>query len=231
MHAFITISVLALLLLVPAADAGAVIYSYKDANGRMVFVDDEQKIPPQYRDNTSAISEQRDAPAAPVGDEKGQAAPPAMQLPDRGTQLRARQQVEQFDRERASQTPVMIRGNRVLVPVEVGVGNRSAHLMLLLDTGATATVLHRSAVSDLVFPPGETVNATVAGGRSVKSEKVTLRYLDVGPYEMKDHPVMLITPQQGSNLPFDGMLGMDFLREHPYEVDYTNEILRWKSPR
>ena len=38
---------------------------------------------------------------------------------------------------------------------------------------------------------------------------------------------MLITPQ-GGGLPFDGMLGMDFLKSHPYEIDYRNEIIRWK---
>jgi predicted aspartyl protease len=113
------------------------------------------------------------------------------------------------------------------VPVEVAVEGRQAHLMLLLDTGSTSTVLHRQSVRELPFQPGETVNATVAGGRKLKSEKVVTRYLDVGPFEMKNFPVMLISPQ-GTNIPFDGMLGMDFLKDHPHEIDYANEIIRWK---
>jgi hypothetical protein len=229
MHVISTVIALTLMVLLPAFDSGAAIYSYKDEQGRTVFVDEEYKIPARYRGNTAVIQEQRQpVPAAEEGSDAEQQEPPAQTFVDRETQLRARQEVEALDRERAYQTPVMVRGNRVLVPVEIGVGNRTAHLMLLLDTGATITVLHRSAVKDLPFSPGEQINARVAGGRTVKSEKVVARFIDIGPFEIKDFPVMLITPQ-GSNLPFDGMLGMDFLKTHPHEVDYANELIRWKT--
>jgi len=229
MHAIITATALTLLLLFPALDSGAAIYSYKDENGRTVFVDDGQKIPARYRGDITTIQEQRDQPEAEpqAGTEGAPVEPPAKTLVDRETQMRARQQVEMLDRERAYQTPIMVRGNRVLVPVEVAVDNSTKHLMLLLDTGATTTVLHRAAVKELPFAPGEQIAARVAGGRTVKSEKVVTRHLDIGPFIMKDFPVMLITPQ-GSALPFDGMLGMDFLKDHPHEIDYANEMIRWK---
>jgi len=111
--------------------------------------------------------------------------------------------------------------------VEVGVGNRTAHRMLLLDTGAAVTVLYRSSVKELAFTPGEQVNARFGGSRTVKAEKVSTSYIDIGPFEIKDFPVMLVTPQ-GPNFPYDGMLGMDFLAAHPYEINYGNEIIRWK---
>jgi len=38
---------------------------------------------------------------------------------------------------------------------------------------------------------------------------------------------MLIDPVR-SSLPFDGMLGNDFLRNHPYGIDYQKEIIFWK---
>ena len=178
----------------------------------------------------SGVGEERRVQPEPDKDAEGEdkpAEPPAKTVIDRDAQMRARQQVQMLDRERAHQTPVMVRGNRVLVPVEVAFGGRTAHLMLLLDTGATSTVLHRSALKELTLPAGEQIVAKVAGGRTLKSEKVVTGHLDVGPFLMKDFPVMLITPQ-GSVLPFDGMLGMDFLKDHPYEVDYRNEIIRWK---
>lgn len=229
MHVIITAVALAFAMLLPAGTVEAEIYTYKDAQGRTVFVDDAHKIPSQYRGASSSIQELRDQPAAVTeeGDEGENKEPPAQPFIDRETQMRARQQADMLDRERAYQTPVMVRGNRVLVPVEIFVGNRSANLMLLLDTGATITVLHRPSVKDLPFAPGEQIKAQVAGGRTVKADKSMVRLVDIGPFELKDFPVMLIDPH-GANLPFDGMLGMDFLKDHPYEIDYNNEIVRWK---
>lgn len=242
MHAILTAIALTLIIQLPCGSAEAAIYSYKDEQGRTIFVDEEYKVPTKYRGNAAVIREQRNQPvpaaeagsedasesaAEPSGDSEA-AEPPARAVVDRDTQLRARQQVEKLDRERAYQTPVMVRGNRVLVPVEIGVGNQTAHLMLLLDTGAASTILHRPSVKELPFAPGEQVSAQVASGRPVRSEKVITRFIDVGPFELKDFPVMLMTPQ-GSGLPFDGMLGMDFLKSHPYEIDYANEIIHWKT--
>jgi hypothetical protein len=232
MHALITVATLILLATLSADHAAAAVYSYKDENGRTVFVDDEHRIPAQYRGSSTTLQESiaRPEPAKEEGDEStpAPAAAPAQTTNDRESQLRARQQVERLDRERAHQTPVMVRGPRVLVPVEVVVGNRTAHLMLLLDTGATITVLHRPSVKNLPFQPGEQITARIAGGRTVSSEKVITGHLDIGPFVMKDFPVVLITPQ-GSTLPFDGMLGMDFLKDHPHTIDYDNEIIHWKT--
>jgi len=242
MHAILTAIVLTLLILLPGGSAEAAIYSYQDEQGRTIFVDEEYKIPAKHRGNTAVIQERRSLPVPAVetdsegtpaepGAERGNsgepAEPPARTVVDRETQQRARQQVEKLDRERTYQTPVMVRGNRVLVPAEVGIGDRTAHLMLLLDTGATSTVLHRPSVKDLAFAPGEQINTQLASGRKVSLERVNTRFIDIGPFELKDFPVMLVTPQ-GPNFPHDGMLGMDFLETHPYEIDYTNEIIRWK---
>lgn len=226
MHTFLTATILLLALLIPAGKADAAIYTYKDDNGRTVFVDEEHKIPARYRTNTRTITEQRDLQQVTGSEGAEPAEPPAQTVTDRESQTRARQAAERLDRDRIYKTPVMVRGNRVLVPVEISVNGSTSHLMLLLDTGATMTVLHRSATQNLPFAPGETINATVAGGRTVKSEKVVTGYLEAGPFRMKEFPVMLITPQ-GSGQPFDGMLGMDFLKDHPYTVDMDNEMIRW----
>jgi len=229
MPVIITAIALVLLIILPSGQAAAAIYSYKDASGRTVFVDDEQKIPAQFRGNTTTLQEQlpQSEPAKQEGDEDKPAAPPAQATVDRESQMRARQQVEMLDRKRAYQTPVMVRGSRVLVPVEVVVGNRTAHLMMLLDTGAASTVVHRPAVKELPFPSGEQIAVRVAGGRTVKSEKAIVQSLVVGPFNMKDFPVMLSSPHEPM-LSYDGMLGMDFIKQHPYTIDYANEMIHWK---
>ena len=39
------------------------IYKYRDADGRLNFVDDESKIPPEFRNSMTSISEAEDPPA------------------------------------------------------------------------------------------------------------------------------------------------------------------------
>jgi predicted aspartyl protease len=208
-----------------ANSALAVIYKYVDDNGRLVFVDDESKIPPKYRQKTAPIRERADDLTA----EELQAyqTRQAEESAERTIRQQAQQEAALEEQERDYQTPIMVRSNRVLVPVEVAVRNRVAHVMLLLDTGATRTVFHRSSLGDLPLAEGEKMQAQIAGGRTVPTEKVKVRYLEVGPFREKDTEVMLIDAVR-SGLPFDGMLGNDFLRSHPYEIDYQKEIIYWK---
>jgi hypothetical protein len=81
----------------------------------------------------------------------------------------------------------------------------------------------------LRFPPGEQIDLQGSGNRAIKAEKVLAGLIDIGPFELKDFPVALITPQ-GDTHAFDGTLGNDFLKDHPYVVDYAREMLRWKQP-
>ena len=235
------------LLTTAFSGAEAAVYKYKDQSGRTVFVDEESRIPSQYR---GAANQVKTAPAPvaaqPVeeasetggtaatentGGEKPAEAlePPARTITDKGLEQRARQEAASLDRARAYQTPVMVRGSRVLVPVEVISGGKSAHLMMLLDDKAQLTTIHRPAVQELRFSPGEQLSLQGSGSRAVKAEKVLAGTIDIGPFELKDFPVALITPQGGA-ASFDGTLGQDFLKDHPYTVDFAREMLRWQQP-
>lgn len=215
-----TILICGILLALPLASF-AEIYKYRDADNRLVFVDDVSKVPAQYRDQLISLPEATASPAVYESPTEGN---PSAAADSEDTQQSESSTAKQ--QGRTYQTAVEIQGNRVLVPVNVAMGNRVVKLTLLLDTGATTTVLHRQALADLQLPSGKSYKARVAGGSIVTSEKIRFREITVGPFQQQKAYAMVID-LQGQKLPFDGMLGMDFLKSHPYQIDFQNKIITW----
>lgn len=195
------------------------IYKYRDADGRLIFVGDKNQIPSQYHEDVTSV-EETDEPPIVYDDED---LPIPAEEPSAAQQLENRRNLQ---KEQEYQTHVTISGNRVLVPVEVSMGNRTIDLSLLLDTGATRTVLHRQSIAELDLPSGKEYKARVAGGGVVKSSRIQFRKIKVGPFEFPKVRAMVID-FEGNSVPFDGMLGMDFLKNHPYKIDYDNEVIIW----
>jgi len=216
---FRTLLICGLTLAIPVSSLAG-IYKYRDANGRLNFVDDESRIPAEFREDKISVSEARE----PLATHEPQ--------PEKEPVLTPLLEAEKPDstatgkKLRTHQTQVTIKGNRVLIPVEFAIGNRVAKLTLLLDTGATSTVLHRQSLSKLELPTGKKFKAQVAGGGTVSSERIKFRHIKVGPFRIKKASAMVID-FKGRNQGFDGMLGMDFLKNHPYQVDYQKNVLTW----
>jgi len=201
----------------------AEIYKYRDADGRLNFVDNEGKIPAEFRGDVTSISEAKESKPAYDKTEPVDKTTAAAAVKAKKTSRTANKK-----KLKDYQTPVKITGNRVLVPVALAIGNRTIKLSLLLDTGATTTVFHRSALEELELPSGKRYKARVAGGGIVLSEKIKFRQFHVGPFKQKKFSAMVIN-LKGRKVPFDGMLGMDFLKSHPYQIDFQNQLINWDS--
>lgn len=201
----------------------AEVYHYVDEHGRKVYVDRKSQIPAQYRDDV-VVKQSRKVAKNTLET----TAPPALEETNADTTIEA--QIESMQAYmRKLETPVEIKGNSVLVPVKVTVGRRNATLNMILDTGATSTVIHKDALSGLGVGTSRGGKAQIASGTVIETRNVTLDRFEVGPYKLQSVSASVIEHAQPGR--YDGLLGMDFLRQVKYEIDFERAVIIWERDK
>lgn len=200
-------------LLCPAPSPAA-IYKYVDDQGRVTFVDSRDKIPPRYRDASEEKRYDRgrtvyrsDRPATEEAD--GALTTPAT-APEENS------------------TPITLHGAQVIVPVQLEHGGRRRTLNLLMDTGASVTTVFDNAVADMRFSNRRRARTTVADGRQLESYVVEADRFTVGPYSTNGAAILILPREGQGGQGFDGLLGMDFLSQVSYQIDYGRQMLIWR---
>ena len=127
-------------------------------------------------------------------------------------------------------TKATINGNQVLVPVTVTYGRNRVQILAVLDTGAYMTVISSEIASRLKIDLERSEKALlrVVGGSLVKARHIKLSSIKVGPHKKRDMKIAVIE-QKAKTVKHDGLLGMDFLRDLKYHVDFKNQTINWAS--
>lgn len=134
---------------------------------------------------------------------------------------------EEKEPEPLSETPVTIKNNKVYVPVILGFEGRETQASLIFDTGAGSIVLHENVAGELGISESRATEGEAVGGIRIATRTTHLNYVRVGPFTKRNLRADIIDYQGETDVHYNGLLGMNFLRGLKYTIDFNAQVIKW----
>ena len=202
MRHLILIPVMLVFILIPALLAARV-YIWTDSQGVKHF---SQEPPPENASEVMVQEELRHDPSAEGKQFRNSTADDALS---------------------SQQTRIVREGNVILIPVNLSHNGRDVDTLLVLDTGASSTVLTAQLAERLGIQPEINTKVRVAGGE-LEAQAVVLDSLSVGPHTLREVRTLVLR-HPGQQTKLQGALGLNFLSHFPYSIDLQKLVIDWKT--
>lgn len=120
---------------------------------------------------------------------------------------------------------IEIKGNSIYIPVTLTNNGISITTDMLLDTGCSRTLINTNLAQKLKLKSIRTAQSIVADGRNVYGKIAKIESIIIGSYTENN---MEISYRKHAGPDNKGLLGMDFLKKHPFKIDMKNKLLIWQ---
>jgi len=154
-----------------------------------------------------------------------------IQKPDQSipsdTQSQPKAEIE-AETEPLPETRVIIKDNKVYVPVTLGYENNEIETSLIFDTGAGSIILHANVAQQLGIEQGQVSQGEGVGGIKIATHTTRLSFVQVGPFKKDNLRADIITYEGAADADYNGLLGMNFIRGLKYTIDFNEQVIRWQ---
>ena len=113
--------------------------------------------------------------------------------------------------------------------VVVATLNRKVKANLILDTGASLILLSSKIADSLGIDAngkdGNPIELIMADGRKIETRMIILDSVSVQDSEVENIEAAILPETESAVTPYDGLMGMSFLKEFNFKIDQKNDKL------
>lgn len=121
-------------------------------------------------------------------------------------------------------TKIRITGGQIYIPVTIVNNGYKKTLNMVLDTGCSVTTVSLKDLKAIRANLGAPTRSTLADGSVIHGQKSRIDKIQVGSKRERNFHINATKVAGSQNT---GLLGLNFLKNHEFKIDFDRELLVW----